>query len=60
MAQIEALSPSAEAEPRAFTDVDGTKVAWSPERGWLCSEHTLPCIHTEGLPAPQKHPTWRQ
>lgn len=63
MVHVQADTPSALAEPRAFTDVDGVEVVWSPERGWLCSEvgHApQPCVHTVDLPQPDTDPLWRQ
>lgn len=50
---VEVLSPSALEEPRARGLRGDTLVVWSPERGWLCQEHTVqPCTHTLGLNPP--------
>ncbi len=50
---IEVAGPSALEEPRARGDRGELAVVWSPERGWLCEEHTVqPCVHTEGLHPP--------
>lgn len=51
--EVAVVSPSASVEPRAYGDRGGVMVVWSPERGWLCEEHTIqPCEHTEGLNEP--------
>lgn len=51
---VELVGPTARQEPRARAVRDGVEVVWSPERGWLCEEHTpQPCIHTEGLTPPR-------
>ncbi|KRE38218.1 hypothetical protein ASG73_04445 [Janibacter sp. Soil728] len=47
------VGPSVLQEARARGLRGGVEVVWSPERGWLCADHTAqPCIHTEGLPGP--------
>lgn len=52
-ATVVVVSPSALEEPRAYGERGDTAVVWSPERDWLCEEHTAqPCIHTEGLNPP--------
>lgn len=47
------VAPSPVVSERAHGTRGATPVVWSPERGWLCAEHTiLPCEHTAGLPNP--------
>lgn len=57
---VEAETPSALTEPRIITPSLDEIVSWHPDRGWMCSAHTItPCVHTTGL-VPAKHPEWNQ
>lgn len=50
---LDLVGPSVRQEPRARGLRDGVEVVWSPERGWLCADHThQPCTHTADLPRP--------